>query len=128
MDRELSLPFRVDARGRIATVAAPHDRAKQHLTTFLLTSPGERVMRPDHGVPLQDAIFGQLDHVTAQLLLTRAQERLGKGVPDVVVRELRTSADSAQAALRLTVEFALVVGAGEGDTRSTTIQLGGEGQ
>ncbi len=128
MDREIALPFRTDARGRIATVAAPHERAKQHLTTFLLTQPGERVMRPDFGVPLQDAVFENLDHVTGHLLLQRAQERVNQNVSDVVLRELRSTTDSAQGALRLTVEFALVVGAGEGDTRSTTIQLGGEMQ
>ena len=128
MDRELALPFRTDARGRIATVAAPHERAKQHLTTFMLTEPGERVMRPDWGVPLQGEVFELLDGVTSHLLLIKAQERVARCVPDVVLRELSAVADSDRGALNLTVEFALVVGAGEGDTRSTTIQLGGEGQ
>lgn len=125
-DREIVLPFRVDSKGRIAMTTDPETIGKQHLTTFLLTQPGERIMRPDFGSPLREAVFEPLDSVTAQLLLTRAQERVQEYVPDVVLRKLSSSSDSDQAVLRLTVEFALAVGAGEGVTRSTTITLGGE--
>lgn len=125
-DREIVLPFRVDSKGRIATTTDPEAIGKQHLTTFLLTQPGERIMRPDFGTPLRSAVFEPLDSVTAQLLLTRAQEKVQQHVPDVVLRRLLSSTDSDQAALRLTVEFALSVGTGEGVARSTTIILGGE--
>ena len=126
MDREIALPFRVDRRGRIATTTNPDVRARQHLTTFLLTQPGERVMRPDFGTPLGEAVFEPLDGVTAHLLLQRAQEKVERYVPDVRLRSLSSTPDSDQATLRLTVEFAALVGAGEGVARSTTLTLGGE--
>lgn len=127
-DREIALPFRLDSRGRVATTSNPDVVGRQHLTTFLLTQPGERLMRPDHGTPVRESVFEPLDDITAQLLLERVQERVNGGVPDVALQRLTTGLDSDQAALRLTVEFALAVGAGEGVTRSTTITLGGDMQ
>jgi uncharacterized protein len=123
--RELSLPFRLDRRGRIASTGDPNDIARQHLTSFLLTNPGERIMRPDFGTPLREGLFEPLDTVTAHVLLTRAQERVTQSVRTAVLRNLSSQLDSEQSTLRLTVEFALPVGAGEGVTRSTTITLGG---
>lgn len=124
-DREIALPFRVDSKGRIATTTDPATMGRQHLTTFLLTQPGERIMRPEFGSPLRESVFEVLDEVTAQLLLTRTQERIEEHVSTVRLQSMSSTPDSDQAALRLTVEFALAVGAGEGVTRSTTITLGG---
>lgn len=125
-DREIALPFRVDSKGRIATTTDPATIGRQHLTTFLLTQSGERIMRPEFSSPVRDAVFEPLDAVTAHLLLTRTQEKVEQNVSSVVLRNLTSVPDSEQGALRLTVEFALAVGAGEGVTRSTTITLGGE--
>lgn len=125
MDREIALPFRVDNRGRIATTSDPNVRTRQHLTTFLLTEPGERVMRSDFGVPLQSLAFEPLDGVTTHLLLQRAQEKVERYVVDVRLQSMSAAPDSDRATTELTVEFAPVVGTGEGVTRSATMTLGG---
>jgi len=122
---DLKLPFGVDNFGRIATTSVPEVVGRQHLTSFLLTQPGERVMRPDFGSPIRETVFEPLDEVTAALLVTRVQERVETYVRTARLVSLGADVDSEQSALRLTVEFALAVGAGEGVTRSTTITLGG---
>lgn len=124
-DRTFSLPFRVDSLGRSATTTDPVTIGRQQLTTFLLTQPGERVMRPDFGAPIRDSLFESLDPVTTHLLRTRVQDRVRSWVPTVVLRDLTSEPDSDLGAIRLTVEFALAIGAGEGATSSTTISLGG---
>lgn len=126
MDREIALPFGLDNRGRVASTTDPERAGRQHLTTFLLTDPGERVMRPLFGSPIRNSVFEPLDDVTAHLLLQRVQEKVAANVRSVSLRTLSSGPDISEGALRLTVEFALAVGAGEGVTRSTTITLGGE--
>lgn len=125
MDREISLPFRLNAQGRIATTTDPADAGRQHLTTFLLTDPGERIMRPDFGSPIRQAVFEPLNELTAALLLERCRDKVSQYVNGVALRNLSAPIDSASATLQVTVEFALAVGAGEGAVRTTTITTGG---
>lgn len=125
MDREISLPFRLNAQGRIATTVDPVEAGRQHITTFLLTDPGERVMRPDFGSPIRTAVFEPLNELTASLLLERCRDKVTQYVNGVVLQNLSAPVDSASATLQLTIEFALAVGAGEGAVRTTTISTGG---
>lgn len=125
MDREIMLPFRVGANGQIATTTDPVTKGRQHLTTYLLTDRGERVMRPDFGTTIRAEVFENLDPLRVQLLASRVQDRVARDVRDVVLRSTTATEDSEQASLQLTVEFALAVGAGEGESRTTTITTGG---
>ncbi|HEX8747376.1 MAG TPA: hypothetical protein VF717_09255 [Pyrinomonadaceae bacterium] len=45
----LSFPFRVDARGSLATVSDPEEMARQFLTDLIETRLYERVLVPDYG-------------------------------------------------------------------------------
>lgn len=128
MDREIALPFRIDNQGRIATLTDPNALARQHLTTYLLTSPMERVMRPDFGTPVRQLSFENLDPVQIELLTERVRQKVGRDVPNVRLVRLLGSDDSDQAAVRVTVEFAVAQGpAGESGVQTTTIELrGGE--
>lgn len=54
---EISLPLRVDSAGRVATVSTTVAKAIQHLLSLALTAPGERVMRPNYGVGIQQLVF-----------------------------------------------------------------------
>lgn len=126
-DREISLPFRLDNQGRVAATSDPEAIGRSHLTTFLLTDPGERVMRPEWGTPIRSTVFEPLDELTASLLLERIRDRVKKNVPGVVIQRISSPIDSDSATLQVTVEFALAVGAGEGAVRSTTITMGASG-
>lgn len=124
-DREISLPFRLNPQGRVATTVDPAEAGRAHITTFLLTDPGERIMRPDFGSPIRSAVFEPLNELTATLLLERCRDKVSQYVSGVVLRNLSAPVDSAAATLQVTVEFALAVGAGEGAVRTTTISTGG---
>lgn len=124
-DREISLPFRLDSMGRIATTDDPLETARQHLTSYLVTLPGERVMRPSFGTAIRDYVFELLDPLQMTLMMERVKNRVSADVPDVTLAQISASADdSAEAQLVLNVEFALRLGAGQGAMSSTTISVG----
>ena len=128
MAREISLPFRLDGNGNVAATSDPMEVGRTHLTTYLLTDPGERVMRPDLGTPIKHEVFEPLDVLRAQLLVSRINDKVAFDVPQVHLLGVSAAEDSEQAALLLNVEFALAVGEGQGATGSTTIGVAGGGQ
>lgn len=123
VDREISVPFKLDGQGRIATVTDPDRVARQHLKNYLLTRPGERIMRPAYGTKIKDFLFEELDPLQISLLVQRVQEQVGADVRNVRVLNITAAEDSDQAALMLTVEFVRSVGAGT--TESMSLTLGG---
>ncbi len=73
----LDYPFGIDARGRVATTGAD-DHVRDMIYEVLLTSPGERVNRPDFGAGLRELLFAPNDEVviaTTQFLVHGALER-----------------------------------------------------
>jgi Bacteriophage baseplate protein W len=54
---DVAFPYHLDARGETA-VATPEEHVRQMLEQLLLTTPGERVNRPDFGCGLLDLVFG----------------------------------------------------------------------
>lgn len=55
----LAFPFAVTALGRSAQVGYGGDEhVRQMLELLVLTIPGERVMRPELGTPVQQLVFG----------------------------------------------------------------------
>lgn len=124
-DREISVPFKLDNQGRIATVTDPSRIGRQHLTTYLLTRPGERLMRGEFGTPVKDFVSENLDPLQVALLTQRVQDKVGADVRGVRLVAIQASEDYDEAALHLTVEFSLAVGAGEGTLQTTELTLGG---
>lgn len=122
-DREIALPFRLDNQGRVAVVTDPDRIARQHLTSYLMTRPGERTMRPTFGTDVRNFLFEDLDPLQVGLLVQRVQDKVSADVPNVKLIGLTFGNDYDQGALMLTVEFARAVGAGV--TESTTLTLGG---
>lgn len=53
----LAYPYRFDARGRTAEQEDWHRHIANVVEQTLLTSPGERVNRPEFGAGLQDLVF-----------------------------------------------------------------------
>lgn len=126
-EREISFPFRLDGQGRVATVSDPSEAARQHLTTYLLTQPGERVMRPDFGTPIRDYIFENLDPLQVQLLASRSADKVARDVPHVTLHNVTATTDSAQSTVRLAVQFTQAVGGSQGTVDTTAITMGRNG-
>lgn len=124
-DREISLPFRVDASGRIATVSDPDEIARQHIRCYVQTEQGERVMRPSWGSPMSRSVFESLDQLTASLVHQRILDSVGRDLQTAQVMSVSTPLSTEDATLQVVVEYALNLGGGVGSTSEVAISVGG---
>jgi len=116
---DIDFPLHFDALGRTAT-PTDDDHVRDLIEQLLLTSPGERVNRPDFGSGLLQSIFApnSPELATAQEHVTRAA--LQRWLGDVIeVRELHFVADDST----LRVELSYLVKR-TGERRSAAIALG----
>ena len=99
----LDFPWALDGRGR--TAATDHDgHVRDLVEQVLLTSPGERVMRPDFGSGLLAMVFepgGPEVAAAAQYLVQGALER---ELAELIVLEA-VSVDAIDSALVVTVTY-----------------------
>jgi Bacteriophage baseplate protein W len=78
---------------------------RQAILLLFSTAPGERVMRPDYGVPLQRLVFSPNDDTTAGLAIHYVKQALDRWEPRITVLELdavRDESDSARLTISLT--------------------------
>lgn len=76
-----------DAAGRLAT-AVGDDVVRQSILLLVSTSPGERVMRPGYGCPLNQLVFQPLDNTTAGLAIHYVQRAVRRWEPRAEVLEV----------------------------------------
>lgn len=122
MSGTIAFPWSVDARGR--TMATdPDEHVRDLIEQVLLTSPGERVMRPDFGAGLLAAVFepgGPAVAASAQYLVAAALEReLG-----AVIALESVDVEAMDAALIVTVAYVV---RRSGTRASAVVQLSGGG-
>lgn len=79
----VAFPYGLDSRGRTAT-ANDEDHIRQMVEQLLLTSPGERVNRPDFGTGLLQLVFAPNSPELAAAIQFSAQGALQKWLADVV--------------------------------------------
>lgn len=77
------------------------DGIRQSIWMILSTSPGERVMRPDFGCGLQDAVFGVNNAATANAIAGTVREALALWEPRIDVLDVYAISDAADANLLL---------------------------
>jgi len=116
---EIGFPLRFDARKRTALVDdAQHVR--DMIEQLLLTSPAERVNRPDFGSGLAQMVFAPNSPELAAALEYTLRAALQKWLSDVIeVKELSVNADDAT--LEITIRYLLLA---TGQVREETIQGG----
>lgn len=109
--RAISLPFRIDGYGRVASTT---DRAKinaDRVRSALMTSLGERVMRPTYGSLLPQSVFDSFDDVieTTEETVVEAFSRL---LPDLTFESLEVLSEdptSGELSLQITYRDARLV-------------------
>jgi phage baseplate assembly protein W len=102
---ELDFPFHLDERGHTAGTSY-EEHVRDMIEQLLLTSPGERVNRPDYGSGLLQMVFAPSSPEVAAALQFSIQAALQRWLGDVIeTRDLTVEAEDAQ--LRVTVEYAL---------------------
>lgn len=79
---------------------------KQSIFVILNTAPGERVMRPDFGCRIHEAIFAPANHATAAMVETYVKEALGRWEPRINLRRvLVTPSPEHSGALLIEIEY-----------------------
>lgn len=73
--------------GSIA-LAADGDHVRQSILILLATRPGERVMRPDYGCPIDRLIFSPNDATTAGLAIHYVRQALLRFEPRIDIVQL----------------------------------------
>jgi uncharacterized protein len=116
---ELRFPYGFDARGRTAD-ATPSEHVRQMIELLLLTSPGERVNRPDFGGGLLQTVFAPNSPERAGALELILRMALARWLGDVIdVERLAVASDEG----RLLVELDYVVTA-TGDRQVELVDAG----
>lgn len=122
---ELAQPFRVDATGVIAFDQDPVAWAKNHILSVVLTSPGERVMRPGYGVGMYYMVFENDNPVLEQQITTAVQMAVTAWEPNITIQECKfTPQMDFSGIVELMISFS--VGASP-TVHSVRFSLGGTG-
>lgn len=85
---EIAQPFNIDATGAVSFDLDPARWAINHILALLLTSPGERVMRPTYGVGIYRFVFENDDPVEEQNIITAINMGLATYEPNINVKEV----------------------------------------
>jgi phage baseplate assembly protein W len=104
MTPPLDFPFHVGGSGRVATTS-DDDHVRDMIEQVLLTSPGERVNRPEFGCGLREAVFEPLS--TGLVASTRflIEGALDRWLGDVILLE-RVDLEQQDGRLMVTVAYA----------------------
>ena len=80
----IGFPFDINAVGQFATLSSD-DNIRAKILQVLLTSPGERVMRPEFGCGLRDLVFDPNNDVLAATTEFTAAKALQQWLVDEIV-------------------------------------------
>jgi phage baseplate assembly protein W len=78
----LSYPFRLDARGSVATTEDGEDYFAEEIASLISTRPGERTLVPNYGIT--DPVFNSLSK-------TELIEKIGMFGPSVTINSIRST-------------------------------------
>lgn len=99
----IDYPFHFDQRGQSAATS-DDDHIRDMIEQFLLTSPGERVNRPDFGSGLLQMVFAPNSPELAAALQFTIQAGLQQWLGDLIeVKNLEVASDDAT--LRVAVNY-----------------------
>jgi phage baseplate assembly protein W len=95
LGRGWSFPVRVDGAGRIALSEFEED-IREAVRIILLTSKGERVMRPEFGTGLHDFVFETMSVTNIGTIQAAIQNALIEWEPRIQLLSVRVEADQGE--------------------------------
>jgi uncharacterized protein len=105
--RGWAFPLRTDATGGIALVSRERE-IEEAIRLILMTTPGERPMRPEFGCRIHDYVFGLADATTANEVAAEVRRALGQWEPRIDVQDVVVSFDALdQTLLYVDVRYAI---------------------
>jgi phage baseplate assembly protein W len=103
----LSLPYRVDGRGRTAPPDSTDAHIRDLMETVLFTVPGERVNRPDFGCGLLELVFAPNSVELAATLQALVQGALQQWL-GTLIRVEDVIAESVDSTLSVHVQYTVL--------------------
>jgi phage baseplate assembly protein W len=114
---DIDFPYRIDERGRTASTGY-EEHVRDMIEQVLLTSPGERVNRPEFGSGLLGMVFEPLAAQLDAALQTSVGAALQRWLGDVI--EVGTvSVETTETELVVTVSYRILATDGERTERFT---------
>jgi uncharacterized protein len=106
--RGWTFPLQTDATGSISLVSGVTE-LEQAMYLILVTTPGERPMRPEFGCHLSDFVFASADATTAGLIASEVRAALEQWEPRVSVDDVTVSVDPEDAStLLIDIEYTVL--------------------
>ncbi len=118
----VAFPYHLDARGQTAT-ADDGEHIREMLEQLLLTSPGERVNRPDFGCGIRDLLFGPNSPEVAAALQVTIASAIQRWLGDLIALD---ALDVVAHDSELDVQLAYAIRA-TGETHRTAVRLAAGG-
>lgn len=103
--REIIFPFRVDTKGGIYSSNNLVEAAASRLKTFILTSFGERVMRPNHGTSARSLLFDTDSLIFANELKSEIMESINNTERNITVIDVKISSGERDSELNVDISF-----------------------
>ena len=124
---EIQIPFHLDVHGNVATTSDPGVQQMQHVASLVKTYPGERVMRPNYGIPLRDYVFASGTDFVSHEINKEVTSQMSKWEPSIQVTNIEPVLDEAsQGVVSLNVTFNGPGGNVTGVKNTAVVYVGGK--
>ena len=130
MPTEIAVPFHLAPDGGIAVTTNAVLETQQHIESLVATSPGERVILANYGVPARAAVFAPDNRVITTVLQTSIASAMSTWEPDVIVNSINAVASESiyEDSAVITIEWSprFVSSLIQSGTYTSTILIGGD--
>ena len=120
---EMAQPFNIDVVGEVAYDTDPAAWARNHILALLLTSPGERVMRPGYGAGIYNFVWENDDQLVQAQIIANIRQAVAMSEPNITLQTLQFVQQPDFSGV-VTLDISFSVGA---SPTTYTISLGGPG-
>jgi phage baseplate assembly protein W len=103
----ISLPFRIDGYGQVSSTSDPRKIWADRVRSVLMTSFGERVMRPTFGSDVADEVYDILDEVP-ELTYASVSQAFSDFLPRLTLEDVvAVSEDEENGVVSLEIQYRL---------------------
>jgi phage baseplate assembly protein W len=89
----VSLPITIGNNGYFAVTYTTKEQVKTNLKNLILTNRGERLMQPNFGCNLRQAIFEQIGNETYDYIRNEIQNAISIWLPYIIVNDVNVTSD-----------------------------------
>lgn len=87
---EIAVPFQIDsATGGVAYLSSYNQIIEQHIATIIMTNITERVMVPNYGSPLQQAVFQPIGSIQNAVIASDIKKAINTWEPSVTILSVK---------------------------------------